>query len=154
MLISDKHSNLLCQFLNYEENEVLWIWPQDCFYFAFFWLQTCFAWGEQMFDFIDQQTTNCFAWLILWPGNPSLRGRLSTVDLLVITSLDQLLLIMQTLCTLVRNKPPNEEVNRTEPPTSVSVPCFWPKNYSIFSCVPWNSKNWMSVCENALRYWV
>jgi len=25
MLISDKHSNLLGQFLSYEENEVLWI---------------------------------------------------------------------------------------------------------------------------------
>ncbi len=27
-LTSDKHSNLLGQFLGYEENEVLWIWFQ------------------------------------------------------------------------------------------------------------------------------
>ncbi len=31
------------------------------------------------------------------PGNPYLRGRLSTLDLLVLNSLDQLLLILQTL---------------------------------------------------------
>jgi hypothetical protein len=34
------------------------------------------------------------------------RGRLSTLDLLVQTSLDQLLLIQQTLCTFYKNKIP------------------------------------------------
>jgi hypothetical protein len=38
------------------------------------------------------------------PGNPYWRGRLSTVDLLALTSLDQLLFIMQTLCTFLQNK--------------------------------------------------
>ncbi len=34
---------------------------------------------------------------IVWTGNPYWRGRLSTVDLLVLTSLDQLLLIQQKI---------------------------------------------------------
>ncbi len=39
-------------------------------------------------------------------GNPYGRGRLSTVDLLVLTSLDQFFLIMQTLRTFLQNKLP------------------------------------------------
>jgi hypothetical protein len=44
------------------------------------------------------------AWLL--PGNPYRKGMLGTVDLLVLTSLDRLLLIMQTLFTFLRNKLP------------------------------------------------
>ncbi len=40
------------------------------------------------------------------PGNPYWRGRLSTVDLLVLTSLDQPLLKMLTLFTYKQNKQP------------------------------------------------
>ncbi len=39
-------------------------------------------------------------------GNPYLRGRLSTFDLLVLTSLVRLLLILKTLFTLLQNKLP------------------------------------------------
>jgi hypothetical protein len=39
-------------------------------------------------------------------GNPYLRGRLTTGDLLVLTSLDQMLFILQTLFTFVQNKQP------------------------------------------------
>ncbi len=64
---------------------------------------------------------------LLWPwkarpGNPYWRERFSTVDLLVQTSLDQLLLRLKTLFTFLLNKLFNEEVNCTEPPPSVSVP--------------------------------
>ncbi len=50
-------------------------------------------------------------------------NRLSTVDLLEQTSLDQLLLIMQTLFTFdTKTTYLNEEVKCTEPSPSVSVP--------------------------------
>jgi hypothetical protein len=48
-----------------------------------------------------------------WAGNPYLRGRISTVDLLVLISFDQLIFISSYL---------NEEVNCTDPFPSVSVP--------------------------------
>jgi hypothetical protein len=53
------------------------------------------------------------------------RGRLSTVDLLVLTSLDWLLLTMQTLFTFFyKTSYLNEEVNGTEQSPSVSFP-WW-----------------------------
>jgi hypothetical protein len=53
-------------------------------------------------------------------------GRLSTVDLLVLTSLDQLLFTLQTLLTLFyKTSYLNKESNRTEPSPPISVPCFW-----------------------------
>jgi hypothetical protein len=59
---------------------------------------------------------------------PLLKGRLSTVDLLVLTSLDQLLLIVQThYLHFYKTSYPNEEVNCTEPSPSVSVPWSWSK---------------------------
>ncbi len=57
-------------------------------------------------------------------------GRLSTVDLLVLTSLDQVLLILQTFTFLQTSY---EEVNCTEPSSSVSVPLFGIKTKSFFS---------------------
>ncbi len=42
----------------------------------------------------------------LKPGNTHLRGRLSTDDLLALTSLDQLLLIFKTLFTFLQNDLP------------------------------------------------
>jgi hypothetical protein len=59
-----------------------------------------------------------------FPGNPNSRERLSTVDLPVLTSLDQLLFKFEILRTLVRKTSCfNEEVNCTEPSPSVGV--FW-----------------------------
>ncbi len=47
----------------------------------------------------------------------------STIDLLVPTSLYELLLTMQTLYTFLQISYFNEEVNFTEPSPSISVPC-------------------------------
>jgi hypothetical protein len=49
------------------------------------------------------------------PGKLYWRGRLSTVDLLVLTSLDQLLLIMQTLLSFNKTSFLNEELHCTVP---------------------------------------
>ncbi len=38
----------------------------------------------------------------MWETREPLRGRLSTVDLLVLTSLDKLVLILQKLCTFYK----------------------------------------------------
>jgi hypothetical protein len=61
-----------------------------------------------------------YVWFL--PGNPYLRGRLSTVDSLVITSLDQLLVILNTLFTFYKTRYLNEEVSSTEPSPLVDVP--------------------------------
>ncbi len=45
---------------------------------------------------------------------------LSKIDLLVLTSLDQLLLILKTLLTFLQKSYLNEEANRTEPSPSIS----------------------------------
>jgi hypothetical protein len=55
----------------------------------------------------------------------SLTEGLSTPDLLVQTSLDQLVFIIKLLFDFVyKTRYLNEEVNCTEPPPSVSVPCI------------------------------
>ncbi len=54
-------------------------------------------------------------------GNTNWRERLSTVDLLVLISLDQLLLKLKTLLSCKKSYP-NEEVNCTEPSPSDSIP--------------------------------
>jgi hypothetical protein len=38
------------------------------------------------------------------PGNPYSMGRVSTVDLFKLTSLDQLVLLLQTLFTILKNR--------------------------------------------------
>ena len=54
--------------------------------------------------------------------NPYRGGRLSAIDLLVLTSLEELLLILQTLFTFYETSYLNEEVNYAEPFPTVSVP--------------------------------
>jgi len=56
-------------------------------------------------------------------GNSYRKGWFSTVDLLVLTSLDKHLLLI-TYLTFLRSKYLNEEDNGTEPSPLVSVPCF------------------------------
>ncbi len=51
-------------------------------------------------------------------------GRLSTIDLLVLTDLDKLPLILQTLFVFFTKRYLYEEVNCTAPTPSVSVPCL------------------------------
>jgi hypothetical protein len=53
---------------------------------------------------------------------PACMGWLSTEDLLVLTSLDQLLLILETLFTFNNTSYLNEEVNCTKPSPSDGVP--------------------------------
>jgi hypothetical protein len=56
-----------------------------------------------------------------------LKGRLSTVDLLVLTSFDQLLFILKILFNLFSKiSYLNEEANSTEPSPSVRIPLFVP----------------------------
>ncbi len=45
------------------------------------------------------------------------------IDLLILASLDQLLVILQTYLLFNKTSYPNEEVNGTEPSPSVRVPC-------------------------------
>ncbi len=59
-----------------------------------------------------------------YAGNPYWRTRLNTVDFLVLTSLDQLFFPIEILNCLFTSYL-NEEINCTEPSTSVSVP--WTK---------------------------
>jgi hypothetical protein len=62
---------------------------------------------------------------ILSPRKSYRRGQLCTVDLLVLTSLDRLLLILKTLFTpFIKQVTFNEEINCTEPSRSVGIPCF------------------------------
>ncbi len=56
------------------------------------------------------------------PRNTNWKGRLSTVDLLELTSLDQLILILPILFTFYNTSKLNKEVNRTEPFPLVSFP--------------------------------
>ncbi len=80
---------------------------------------------------------------IVKAGKSYWRGRLSTVDLLVPTSLDQLLFISKILFTFFLKKKtiyPNEEVNCTEPSRSVILPwlkCFAPTDiFELKYCEP------------------
>ncbi len=65
---------------------------------------------------------------------PFLKGKASTVDLLVLTGLDQLPLKLQILLLSYTTSFLNEEVNRTEPSPSVSVP--WSDLSSTTKCEP------------------
>jgi len=56
------------------------------------------------------------------PGKSNWKGRLSTVDLLARTSLDQLLWILIVLFIYFKTSFLNEEVNCTEPSPTVSIP--------------------------------
>ncbi len=59
------------------------------------------------------------------PANPYRRGRLSTVDLLVLNSLDKLIFISEILITCYEMSCLNEEVNCTELSPSVCVPWLY-----------------------------
>jgi hypothetical protein len=71
----------------------------------------------------------------------------STVHLLVWTSLDQLLLILQNFISFLQNSL-NEEVNCTEPSPSVSVPrIFWQKLNNAQEWIVQTSKLRIKVLE-------
>ncbi len=57
-------------------------------------------------------------------GTLTEREGFGSVDLTVLTSSDQLLVIMQALFTFYQTSYLNEEANRTEPAPSVGVPRF------------------------------
>ncbi len=79
------------------------------------------------------------SWVVQF--NNHWRGRLSTTDLLVLTSLDQLRFILSTL--LVYD--PNEEANRTQP-----FPISWCSPVALVS-TPWSSAQRKS---NNARFWL
>ncbi len=63
------------------------------------------------------------------PGKSNGRGRLSTVDLLDLTSFDQVLSILKILFTCIQNKLTELGVNGTEHFSSVSVSVIPGKSY-------------------------
>ncbi len=65
--------------------------------------------------------------LLLSPGNPYWKWRLSTVHLLVLTNLHQLLLLSKHF-TFYKTSCLNEEANCTVTSSSISIPC------SIYQC--------------------
>ncbi len=78
------------------------------------------------------------------PRNPHWRDRLSTIDLLALTSLDQLLWYWKHQSFIsYKTSYLHEEVNRTESFPSVSVPWF-----SIQSIHLWNIPLWPQIDSN------
>jgi hypothetical protein len=62
-------------------------------------------------------------------------GRLNTIDLLLLTSLDQLIFMLKILFQFFyKTSYLNEEVNCTEPSPSVSIPCKGRKALCYGSC--------------------
>ncbi len=57
-------------------------------------------------------------------GNPYRRERVSTVDLLVLPSLDPLIFIIKLFLLFYKKSYLNEEVNRTDHSPYVSLPCY------------------------------
>ncbi len=82
-----------------------------------------------------------------FPGYFLGKGRLSALELFVLTSLDQLLSIMQTV---YRTSYPNEEVKCTEPSLSVSLPCFchFEQNEKIYF------NNWIKFFKKTFVFWL
>ncbi len=62
------------------------------------------------------------------PGSSNKRGQLSTIDLLVLISLDQRLFYLKNFLLFLQTSYFNEEVNSTDPSPSVSVP--WSCDYT------------------------
>ena len=99
-LATDKHSSLLDPFVSYEENEVLWIRP-------LFESRVKVYYPGWAIDPLTNLNLGSMSWKFLCPqpGKSNWRGRLSTVDLLVLTSLDQLLLTLKVLFTFFTKQP-------------------------------------------------
>jgi hypothetical protein len=58
-------------------------------------------------------------------GNSFWRGRLSTVDFLELTILDQLIVLLKKIIyPFKKTSYPNEDVNHTQPSPLVRVPCL------------------------------
>jgi hypothetical protein len=62
-------------------------------------------------------------------GNPYSTGKLCTVDLLVLTSSDSACFVITHILNLFQTSYLDEEVNRTEPSASVSVPWYYLHNH-------------------------
>ncbi len=81
----------------------------------------------------------CLFWMVK-QGNPHWRGRFSTVDLPVVTSLDQWLMIIQTLSTFYKTSCLNEEVNCTKP--------------FLWAGGPWLSHNTKGTAHFLYFHWI
>jgi hypothetical protein len=64
-------------------------------------------------------------------GNPHWWGRLNTVDLIVLTSLDRLIFILKILFTFLKTRHLNEGVSCTKPTSSVRVSCICKLTYLL-----------------------
>ncbi len=67
-----------------------------------------------------------------YPGNPYWRGRISTTDLIVLTSSDQLLLKLICFVFFYKTSCLNEEVNCTDPSHSVKHSLLHPSNLTAW----------------------
>ncbi len=95
--------------------------------------------------------------ILTHPGKPYWIGSISTVDLLVLTSLDQLLFKLTLNFLFYKATFLNEEVNCTEPSPSVRVPwpspCAWSSPPALFFPLlgilenPLISENPKSLCS-------
>jgi hypothetical protein len=98
-------------------------------------------------------------YILLWmvrPWNHYWSGRLSTVDLLVLTSLVYLIISYFIINLCYNTSYPNEEVNCTEPFLSVSVPWLG-LNINCLTCllkrIGWESiSNTMAFYINGLHH--
>ncbi len=100
----DKHSSLLWAFINYCRKKFYNIGAQVAR------LLTRFVWNPS-----DNKLASVAYLPLTWAGTSCWRGRLNTVDLLVLTSLEHLLLIVKILLSFYKTSYHNEEVNCTEP---------------------------------------
>jgi hypothetical protein len=69
-----------------------------------------------------ENTSSCLLSSLIKTRNPNKRGRICTVDLLVLTTSDQLFLILKQCISFYKRIDLNEEVIRTEPSLSVRFP--------------------------------
>ncbi len=113
---------------------------ETCFTITSKTIKTHFIWKNGAFVLLGSRDALTLNHQYRRPGNPYWRSKISTVDLLVLTSSDQLLLIQEKIL-FFKTSFLNEEVNRTELSPSVRVPCrdppcFW----FIFKMNKWKNR--------------
>jgi hypothetical protein len=81
---------------------------------------------------ISGSVVKCVTAVPLAPGNSYSRGRISTIDLLVLNKSELILVLKMYFFPFYKTSYLNKEVNRTEPFPILRVPwCRLPNNYNI-----------------------
>jgi len=103
-----------------------------CFKKKMTFVVNLFSAGAALYDLILHCSTT-----LAGPGNTHWRGMFSTVDLLVLTSLDQLLWILKIyIYSFYKTSYLYKEVKCTEPSPSVSIPWLGQNQKLAFHCDP------------------